>query len=117
MRTAQEATERQRPKVPDDFDGALEVAELDGCDIRAVVVALRRVVVQPANDVVDARLVDDHGRLIPDDIDALHRRAELRAQGFRGGIGDAVAVRNVFRRDRRGRVGALGVTGDDGKKL
>ena len=60
--------------MPDDFDRLLEVAKLDRGDVGQVVVPLRRVVVQPLDDVVDARAVDDDRRLAPHDVGALDRR-------------------------------------------
>src|SRR6476620_222591 len=100
--------------MPHDFERPLHVAKLHGGHVREVVVALRGVVVQPLYDVVQPRVVDDHRRLAPHDVDALHGGGELLAQ--RGGrrVGRAAAVRYRARRAGAGGVGRQRTPRDDG---
>ena len=41
--------------MPHDFDRLFEISELDRGDVGQIVVPLRRIVVQPLDDLVDAR--------------------------------------------------------------
>src|SRR6185503_16686721 len=93
---AQKPAERQRSQMPDDFDRNLGVAILDGGHVAQKIVALRLIVVQPANDVVNQWWMDEHHRLAPDDFDALDRRAELVLQRLRRWIRFATAMGDAF---------------------
>ncbi len=111
---AEKAAIRQRSEVPDDFDGELGVAVLDRRHVREVVVPLRGIIVQPADDLEDASRIDVDGRLAPHDIHALHRRAEALAQRHRRRIRRAAAMGNLLRSDGRALDGgAARVHGND----
>jgi len=97
---ADEATIRERAQMPHDFDRLLEIAELDRRHVREVVVALRRVVVQPLNDVVRASHVDVDRGLAPHDVDAFDGGAERLSERAGGGIHVAAAMRDVLARGR-----------------
>src|SRR6185295_5641664 len=82
-----------RSEMPDDLDLLLEIAKLDRRDVGEIVVALRWIVVQPANDVVHAGAIDDDGRLTPHDLGAMDCAGELLRDGVAGA---AASVPNAF---------------------
>jgi hypothetical protein len=92
--------------MPDNLDRLLEVAELDRGNVRQVVVALRRIVVQPTDHVVHTRRVDNDCRLTPHDVDASDGGAELLPERLDAFVRCTAAMRDVFRCYRRRRAGA-----------
>jgi hypothetical protein len=103
--------------MPDDLEGPIEIAILDGGDVRQIVVALGRVVVQPVHQLSDAAPLDEHRRLAPHDVDALDVVAEALAER-RGArvLGSALIGYDAWRGRRRD-LDAFGVTRDDRKEL
>src|ERR1039458_3675484 len=67
---AEKTAELERAHVPDDLDGHRDIAMLHRRHVREILVALRRVIVQPAHDLEHALGVDDDVRLAPSDIDS-----------------------------------------------
>src|SRR5665213_461192 len=98
---AQEATERERAQMPHDLEGLLGIAELDGGDVGEIVVLLRRIIVQPANDLAHGARLDIDIRVAPDHLGAHERLPEVGSDRRRRGIGLAAALRKIAR--RRGR--------------
>src|SRR2546423_1668310 len=82
--------------MPHDLDGNFRVAILDGSDIAQKVVALRLIVVQPSNDLVDRGGVDVDDSLTPDDLYARDCRAELVLERVHRWIWRASAMRDVL---------------------
>ena len=104
---AQEAAERQRAQVPDDFERLLEIAELDRGDVGEVVVALRRIVVQPLNDVV-RRVRRSTTTVVSPQTTSTRCTAPPNCcrSASADGFCVAAAMRDVLRRRRRRGVGA-----------
>src|SRR6185437_7222775 len=93
---AEEPAKRQRAEVPHDLDRLLEVAEFHSRHIREIVVQLRRVVVQPAHDLVQLAAVDDDRRLTPDDSRAREGAPESGPECLDRRAHRAAPVRNAF---------------------
>jgi hypothetical protein len=101
-----------RMKRRNGMDRALEVAELHRRDVGAVVVALLRVVVQPAHELIHAGALDDDRRLAPHDVDPNDRVAESLPERGRRRILRPTVVRHLLRRGGRRLLAARGMAGE-----
>ena len=97
---AQKAPVRQRTQMPDDLDRNSGVAILDSRDVAQEVIALRWIVVQPSNRLVDSRWIDVHDGLTPDYFHACDCRPELVLQRLRGRVRLGSAVLDILLRHR-----------------
>ena len=92
--------------MPHDLDRNPGITILDGSDITQKVVALRLIVVQPPNRLVDRSGIDVHDGLTPDDVHACDSRPELVLKRLRRRIGFATPVREILLRYRLAAGGA-----------
>src|SRR4051812_38700295 len=82
--------------MPHHLDRHFSIAVLDCGHVAQKIVALRFVVVQPANYIVHGRWVDEDDSLAPDDFDASDSCAEFILQRLGRWIGFGAAMRHAF---------------------